>query len=195
MPGLQDANAITVGANGRVMVAPYASVASWPTNVSTALDVAFVDTGLVSEDGVTFTNGQEINDINAWQSFYPVRKVVASKSTKVEFVLKQWDHYTTPLAFGGGTVTAVSGVHTYLPPDPSVLDLRATVIEWTDGAEIFRLVIPRGMVTGEVSSVIARTASADLPISIEATPLGAAVAGTIQTQPFYFVTNAGSFVT
>lgn len=195
MPGSQDANAITVGANGRVMVAPYASVVSWPTNVSTALDVAFVDMGLVSEDGVNFTNGQEITDINAWQSFYPVRKIVASKSTRVEFVLKQWDHYTVPLALGGGTVTAVSGVHTYLPPDASVLDLRAVVIEWTDGSEIYRLVIPRGLATGEVSSVIARTGSIDLPIGIDATPLGSAVAGSIQTQPFYFVTNAGNFVT
>jgi hypothetical protein len=195
MPGTQDANAITVGANGRVMVAPYASVALWPTNVATALDSAFVDMGLVSDDGVTFTNAQEITDINAWQSFFPVRKIVASKSTRVEFILKQWDHNTVPLALGGGTVTAVSGVHTYLPPDPSVLDLRATVVEWTDGSEIFRLVIPRGMATGEVSSVIARTGSADLPIGIDAIPLGAAVPGSIQTQPFYFVTNAGNFVT
>ena len=43
--------------------------------------------------------------------------------------------------------------------------------------------------------MIARTGSIDLPIGIDATPLGSAVAGSIQTQPFYFVTNAGNFVT
>lgn len=195
MAGSQDANAITVGANGRVMIAPYAAVVSWPSNVATALDSAFLDVGLLSEDGVTFTNSMEINDVLAWQSFYPVRKIVATKSTKVEMVLRQWDHQTIPFAFGGGSLTAVSGVHTYLPPDPSTLDLRAMVVEWTDGAETFRLVIPRGIVTGEVASVVARTGSAELPIGFEATPLGSAVAGSIQTQPFYFVTNAGSFLT
>lgn len=195
MAGAQDANAVTVGGNGRVMVAPYASVASWPTNVTTALDTAFVDIGLVSEDGVTFTVGSDIVDVNAWQSFYPVRKIVSTRSARAEFVLKQWDHYTISLAFGGGTISAVGGVHTFLPPDPSTLDLRAVVVEWTDGAETFRLVIPRGLATGEVSTVIARTGSADLPIGIDATPIGSAVAGTIQTQPYYFLTNAGNFVT
>jgi hypothetical protein len=183
---------VVVGSNGSVYVAPVGT--ALPTNIAGALNVAFKELGYVSEDGITFTNGQEIEDINAWQSFYPIRKVVTSKSTSVQFVLRQWNEDTVKLAFGGGTISRTAGVTTYLPPEPGTLDERAMIIEWEDGSETFRLVLPRGLVSGEVESNVVRSAAADLPISFDVTPSGNPVAGNLSTQPWYLVTDSTAFV-
>lgn len=186
-----DSTEVTVGASGRVLVAPVGT--ALPTSMA-ALNVAFKDIGYVSEDGITFTDGKEIEDVLAWQSFYPLRKIIASKSTVVEFVMRQWNEDTVKLAFGGGTISRTAGVTTYTPPGPEELDSRAMIIEWTDGAETFRLVFPNGLVTGEVSSNVVRTAAADLPLSFEVTPTGLPIVGTLSTQPWYLLSNATQFV-
>jgi len=181
---------ITVGANGRVLVAPYSAGTVWPTTVAAALPVAFVEVGYISEDGVTFTDSKNIADINAWQSFYPVRKIVQDKMSKIEAVMKQYNNDTVVAAFGGGTISVASGVVTYTPPLPGDINMLSMILEWTDGTDIYRLVIPRGMVTGEVSSKVSRTDAADLPISFEATPLSSPTAGQLGTQPWYLLSNA-----
>lgn len=188
-----DATEVVVGASGRVLVGD-PTLVTLPTNVATALAATWVEVGFVSEDGVTFTDSQDINDIPAWQSFYPIRKVVSSKASKLEFVMRQWNETTVPLAFGGGTISRVSGVTTYTPPAPGTIFYRAMVVEWTDGGNTFRLVVPRGLATGEVSSKIVRTDAADLPISFDVVPSGSPVAGQLSTQAWYLLTNDASFV-
>jgi hypothetical protein len=190
MPQLADE--VVVGSNGSVYVAPVGT--ALPTNIAGALNAAFKELGYVSEDGITFTNGQEVEDILAWQSFYPLRKVITSKTTSVQFVLRQWNEDTVKLAFGGGTISRTAGITTYTPPDPSTLDERAMIITWIDGSENYRLVIPRGLVTGEVESNVVRSAAADLPISFDVTPSGIAVAGQLATQPWYLITDSTAFV-
>lgn len=185
-----DANDVVVGANGRVLTAPTGT--ALPTTMA-ALNVAFIEVGYVSEDGVTFTDGKDVDDIGAWQSFYPIRKVVTGKTSTVEFVMRQWNESTVKLAFGGGTISRTAGVTTYTPPGPEELNKIATVIEWQDGSSTYRLVLPVGMVTGEVSSNVVRSAAADLPVSIEVTPAGLPVPGTPSTQPWYLLTNAPQF--
>lgn len=186
-----DASEVVVGANGRVLVAP-ADTAVLPTTMA-ALNAVWVEVGYVSEDGVTFTDGKDIEDVNAWQAFYPIRKLVSAKNSAVEFVMRQWNESTVPFAFGGGTISRTAGVTTYKPPAPGVLDERALIVEWTDGAETFRLVFPRGMVTGEVSANVVRTAALDLPINYEVTPAGVPD-GTLAKEPWYLLTNATQFV-
>lgn len=190
-----DASEVVVGANGRVLTAPADTVAAnLPDDIDTALDTDFVEVGYVSEDGVTFTNGQDIEDIEAWQSFYPVRKVVTGKSTSVQFVMRQWNIENVQLAFGGGNVDEGSGVAVYTPPEPGELDERALIVEWVDGADTYRLVLPRGLVTGEVESNVVRSAAADLPISFDITPAGLPESGDLSTQPWYLITDAAGFL-
>lgn len=185
---MQDASEVVIGANGSFHTAPFGT--ALPTNVSTALNAAFLEHGFVSEDGVTFRDEKEVEDIEAWQSFYPVRKVVASKTSGVEAVLRQFNPDNAALAFGGGDVDVAAGVATYTPPVPGELAEISTVVEWVDGDSTFRLVIPKGIVTGEVETNLVRTAAADLPIAIEATPDSAPVEGEADTFPFYIVSDA-----
>lgn len=187
-----DSSEVVIGANGNVYTAPFGT--ALPTNIATALNAAFVEHGYVSEDGVTFRDDKEVEDIEAWQSFYPVRKVVSSKTSGVEFVLRQFNPDNAALAFGGGSVDVASGVATYTPPLPGELAEISTVVEWVDGDSTFRLVVPKGLVTGEVESNLVRTAAADLPIAIEATPDGEAVDGEPETFPFYIVSDHPAWI-
>lgn len=183
----QDASEVVIGANGSVYTAPHGT--ALPTSVSAALNAAFVEHGFVSEDGVTFRDDKEIEGIPAWQSFYDIRKVVAAKSSGVEYVLRQFNPDNVELAFGGGAVDVAGGVATYTPPAPGQIDERSQVVEWVDGDYTFRLVLPKGIVTGEVESNLVRTAAADLPIAFEATPEGAPVDGDPETFPFYILSD------
>jgi hypothetical protein len=170
---MASADEIVVGANGKVWVAE--TTDPMPTDSDTALNVAWVDLGYVSEDGVTFTDSKEVESIGGWQSFYPIRRVVTSRDAMVSFVLRQWNEDSVALAFGGGAVTDNGGgEYEYNPPSPEDIDNRALVIEWTDGTKDYRLLFPSGMVTEAVETNIVRTSAADLPITFAATPASGA---------------------
>jgi hypothetical protein len=183
---MANADAITVAGDGTVRVAPVGT--TQPTTPTGAPAAGWVDLGYVSEDGVTFTDSKDIEDVLAWQSFYPVRKIVTGKEATLAFVLREWDERTIPLAFGGGTLSSPSaGVWRYVPPEPGTLDLRAMMIDWQDGAKNYRLIIPRGLVTEAVESNLTRTAAADLPITFAAIPLSTT------DDPYILLTDAISF--
>jgi hypothetical protein len=107
----QDSSQVVVGANGQIFVAPTDTAA--PTAVDDVLDVAFVELGFVSEDGATVTDSKTVENIGAWQSFYPIRRIVTAREFMVAFAMRQWNAENIPFAFGGGLVTsaATGGVH------------------------------------------------------------------------------------
>lgn len=186
-----DASEIVVGANGRVLVAPIS--ADMPDDIESDLSVDWTEVGFVSEDGVQFTDSKDITDIPAWQSFYPVRKVVSGKTSTIEFAMRQWNRTTVVFAFGGGAVSSVDGVSIYKPPAPGTLDSRAVCVEWVDGGDTFRLVMPNGIASGDVSPQVVRTAATDLAVSFEATPDGTPDDGDLSTEPWYIITDSDSF--
>lgn len=166
---MANADAIVVAGNGTVRVAPVGTTE--PTTPTAAPSAAWLDLGFVTEDGVTFTDSKDIEDVLAWQSFYPVRKIITGKEATLAFSLREWDERTIPLAFGGGSVTNPSaGVWRYAPPAPGTLDLRAMMIDWQDGSKNYRLIVPRGLVVEEVETNLTRTGSAELPITFSAIP-------------------------
>ena len=193
-----DSGEVVVGGNGSVSVAPAGTTV--PTGVA-ALSAAYINVGYISEDGVSFTGGADIEDINAWQSFYPIRKIITARNAAAEFVMRQWNGENLKLAFGGGQVLNAAGTVYYRPPDPSEFDTRVMVIDWQDGSEKYRLVIPKGLVSGETTTQISRSAATDLPISFAVTPSGTQLvlttptAAELATQPWYIVTDATSFIT
>lgn len=163
--GANDAGQSVVGASGAVYVAP--SGTTLPTSVSDPLDAAFVELGFINEDGLTFTDGKSIAEINAWQSFYPIRRVVESKTSSVSFALMQWNVNTVPFAFGGGNISEpVAGVEfRYTPPAPGTIDERVLVAEWVDGTKNYRLTVPLGMVTDDVETQFVKSDAGELPIN------------------------------
>lgn len=184
----QSADAVVVAGNGAANVAPVGT--TLPTDSSTALDPAFVDLGFLSEDGATFRDEKTKEPIPAWQSFYPIKYVVTDASAEVEFVLRQWDADTVPLAFGGGQVTvpnptAAPGEFRYEPPDPETIDERALVLSWQYDNANFRLVVPKVMVTSGVESQLTKSSASDLPLTL-------GVIGTAGASPWLLYTNHAS---
>lgn len=168
---MADATQIVVAGNGTVRAAPVGTTA--PTTPTATPVAGWLDVGYVSEDGVTFTDTKDIEDVLAWQSFYPVRKLITGKSATLAFVLREWNERTVPLALGGGTISQPTpGVWKFVPASPSAaLDFRALMIDWNDGSKNYRLIVPRGLVTEAVESNLTRTSAADLPVTFAAVPL------------------------
>jgi hypothetical protein len=184
---------VVVGGSGAVWVAPADTVGlTLPTINSPFVTphAAFKKVGFVTEDGINFTDGVTKEDIKAWQSLYPIRKITTEKNSSVEFAMQQWNETTLTTAFGGGTIAELGGNTKYYPPAPGAEAVLALLIDWVDGLNNFRLVMPRGQVSGEVSVNVTRTTSADLPVSFEATPAGAPQAGVDSSQPWYLLTDA-----
>lgn len=181
-----DPDQITVGANGRVYVAPVGTVA--PASISATPAGDWIHLGYTSEDGVTFLDGKTVEPIPVWQSFYPVRRIMTGKEASVSFALMQWNTDTVRLSFGGGTVTEPApGEYRYTPPTPGPIDERALMVEWEDGDRSYRLVVPRGMVSENVETQLNKGAAGQLPIVF-------AVNGSDVAAPWYLDTDDPAFV-
>lgn len=162
---MANANQVVVGSNGKIWVADIGTTA--PTRASTAMPAGWIDLGYVTENGATFHEGKTITDIGAWQSFFPVRKIVASREVTVGFEMEQWNNATIEFAFGG-SVASNSGEWTYTPPAPEVLDYRQLTLEWYDQGHNYRLYVRKGLVADAVETPLVRTGAAVLPISFAA---------------------------
>lgn len=182
----KDTGEIVVGANGTIYSAPAAG-ATLPVDILAAIDAAFVDLGYASEDGVTLRDGKTVNDINGWQSFYALRKVVTARQFELEFELSQFDKDQVSLAFGGGTVAAEANGTSFTPPSPETIDERAMVVDWVDGTKNFRLVVPKMIVTNNVETQLQRSANAALSITM-------GVIGEDGVDPWVLYTDAPNFV-
>lgn len=159
-----NANQITVGANGRLYVSAVGTAA--PASILDAPGAGHELLGYVSDEGVTFTVGKEIEDVNVWQSFFAVRRIMTGMSGELGFALVQWNATTVPLAFGGGAITeVVAGAYRYTPPEPGVIDERQLILEFEDGSRSHRIIVPRGMVTDDVETTINKSEPGELPIT------------------------------
>lgn len=181
---MPNASQVVVGSNGKVWVA--ATTATAPTNSAAAMPAGWTDLGYVSEDGVTFTEGKDITDIGAWQSFYPIRYIVNSRLVTASFTLRQWNNATVQFALGGVIAANGAGEWTYTPPSPETLDLRQMVIEWFDGTKSYRLLVRRGLVSENVETNLVRTDAASLPITFSAMDPGGAAVYTLYTNDTNF---------
>jgi hypothetical protein len=183
-----NASQVVVGSGGKVYVAPVGTAE--PNTATEALNAAYLDLGYISEDGVSASFGVSVEDINAFQSLLPIRRVVTGRTADVSFTCRQWNADTFSLALGGGSFD-VSGGSTYLfypPANGDALAENAVIIEWNDGSKNYRLVIRRAVVTDAVETQIVRNAAADLPVTLS-------VLGSEATDAWYLITDDDAFDT
>lgn len=176
-----DGTEVRVAGTGNVYIAPTGS--TLPTDTATALDAAFVDAGYITEDGVTFTLGRETEDLNAWQGS-KVRVITTAEPKSVEFTLMQSNKETLPFVLGGGTVAGAAGEYTYTPPAKGTNTERAMVVEFSDGATVYRYVFPRVQLEGEVSFSLTANGAVEYPTTW----------GVLDNDPVYMIyTNDGAW--
>lgn len=183
----KDTGELVVAPNGTIYVAPLGTAI--PASADEAFAAGWVDLGYASEDGVTVTDGKDIEEIRVWQLLYPARRVITGRTFTIAFSLAQWNEDTVPLAFGGGTVTTDAGppvTYTYEPPEPEAIDERMIAVEWVDGTRVMRMIARRAMVTENVETQLVANAPALLPITM-------GVLGEAGVKPFVFQTTDAQF--
>jgi hypothetical protein len=176
-----DSTEVVVGANGRAFVGP--PTATPPTDITDidTLDPDFIEVGFISEAGAKITDSKTVVNIEAWQSFYPIRRIVTGREFMVEFAMRQWNGDNVMFAFGGGTVSDTADGFSYTPPDPETIDERAMILWWQDGTKQYLLYVPRGMATANTEAVLSRAAAADLAVTFSALSDGTDPAYTLFT--------------
>lgn len=188
MATVYDADEVLVGGATDVFVAPTGT--TFPTTITSATDTyaGFSHLGYTTEDGVRPALNRNINDINASQAFYPLRRIVASIEFTIEFDLQQWNSETVLLALGGGTITEPSNdVFKFTPADESFLDERALLFRTVDGDRIYVWGFTKTLNTRSFESSLVRTAEATLPIGMTVQDPGT-------SDPFFMLTNDPAFV-
>jgi hypothetical protein len=162
-----DADNVRVALNGSVYIAPKGTTA--PADLTTAWPAGWVDLGYLSDDGVEMSYSTESEDINAWQSLSPVRKVLTGVDMTLGFTAIELKTQTMTLYFPSATMTDVSGtVHKLSIPAAPSPDERAIGLEWVDGDITNRLIIARGEVTDRESITLARSGAVGLGMTVSA---------------------------
>lgn len=142
------ASNVVVAVTGAVYIAPTGSTA--PTDATTALDVAYVNVGYLSEDGITEAYSVDTDEINAWQNADVVRKTVTSVEVTYQFTMIETNSASLALYYG----KAVAPTNTDHTIGGSGSSRRAFVIDAIDPStgQTVRRYIPDGEVSerGEV---------------------------------------------
>lgn len=182
---MTDTDKVVVAATGELYVA--AVGATQPTDPTSPFGGEWTELGYATTDGVTMTDSRTVEEITAWQSFYPVRRIVTGKDMRVAFSLLQWEEDTVKLAYGGGTVTEESsGIYKYVPPAPEVLDERAFAVDFHDGDKDYRVIFPKVQVVESVEVQLFRQGAAILPVTL-------GIIGEAGEDAWYFLTNDTDF--
>ncbi|GGV91580.1 phage tail protein [Streptomyces massasporeus] len=162
-----DADNVRVALNGSVYIAPKGTTA--PADLTTAWPAGWVDLGYLSDDGVEMSYSTESEDINAWQSLSPVRKVLTGVDMTLGFTAIELKTQTMTLYFPSATMSDVSGtVHKLSIPAAPSPDERAIGLEWVDGDITNRLIIARGEVTDREAITLARSGAVGLGMTVSA---------------------------
>lgn len=160
-----DSSQIVVAGTGTVWIAPYGTtLPDGSTAVRETLDAAFVDLGFTTEDGVTLTDGVSVEEINAWQSSYPVRRLVSEYTGSVAFDLLQWSKdIFEQVLHGAVTETVVDSVHKFTPTRDGVIAEKSLVVDFDDGTEEYRWVVPKVGLSADIEIPLVKTAAAAVP--------------------------------
>lgn len=157
-----------------VYVAPVGTAA--PTDITTALNAAFIHTGLTVEDGLTWSTTRNTFEVRSHQSFYTTKRGMTGVDLTVGFVMQQQNAANWKLYHGGGTFAVAGGVSTFTPATPGPLDYRAMVVQGEDDSGFeFRLHIPKGLVTETQDIPIVKDNTSNLGVTFAATPTGVGV--------------------
>ena len=129
----------------------------------------WVELGYVTTDGITATYGREVTEIYAMQSSDPVRIISTRTPKTIGFAMMQQGQDQLILAMGGGTYAAdgVTGAFRYTPPDPSVIDERAMIVEMIDGTFTYRWEYPRVQNREGVEQKLVREDATTFPVVMQ----------------------------
>lgn len=147
------ASNVRVAVTGAVMHGLTSATA--PTGTA-ATTTGFTDLGYVTEDGVTITlpGAGDSTPIRAWQNGAQVRTIrsATEDNPTVTFTLLETTVAAVQAALGV-TVTSTLTEGSFEIDTTDVKAASSWIVDVVDGAELFRVYIPKGTPTGEIELV------------------------------------------
>ena len=137
-----NAENVRVAVTGAIYKAPLGTAA--PTDSGTALDAAFKDLGYVSEDGITESWDDSVDDIVAWQNAVTVRSSTTESTGSLEFTLIETTAATLEAYYRGSTVVDNGGGEYQMDVKPLESQRGAWVLDVIDGTKVTRNYIGNG---------------------------------------------------
>jgi len=116
-----------------------------PTNATTALNVAFVNLGYVSDAGLSQTIDSDTTNIVAWGGD-TVKTVRTTHDVSYTLTFIETSEDVLSEVFGGDNVSTSTGVTT-VAINSSELPRREYVFEMQDSGKSVRVVVPNGQIT------------------------------------------------
>lgn len=164
-------DAVRVGVTGSVYVAPVGT--ALPTDVTTALNAAFVDVGHISEDALTESLEITTELLRSWQRPIGIRTLTTEVAWTFQFQMLETSPLNLELYYGGAETTVAGGVATTAIkawPEPVA---KAVVIEILDGNIITRFAIPKVEIgeRGEINHVNTAGTFYDVTVNVLGTSL------------------------
>lgn len=163
-----DATQVRVGITGELYKAPLGTTA--PTGPTAALNAAFVGLGYVSNDGVTESWDDSVDNIVAWQNATVVRSAVTESVGTIALTLIQ-NNTAVLEAFHRGSTMAEPTTDVFrLDVKPISADPSAWVLDVIDGDKHVRIFIGNGEVTERGEVMYANGQPIGYPITISCYP-------------------------
>jgi hypothetical protein len=165
---------VQVAAGAYVGYAPAGTAApALPVDVTVDPAAPWQDVGYVTDDGITNTRSRESENFGAWQSPTPIAVLVTAITDTLAFAIREWNQRSFEFVYGG------EGVQDAGPPatgswEPTKLAIptSALLLQWDWLGYPSQLWVPRGTITGDTETILARTAPADLAVELVSTPNG-----------------------
>ncbi len=172
---------------GLAWFAPSGSTA--PTNATTALDAAYLNAGLITEDGITASFSEDSTEIRAYGTQVSQRTVITGQTTTFQLSFLESNEVSLAVyhrkALGSITPAVSTGAFS-VTTGTFTRQLYSAVFEIVDGVNKIRAYCPSAEGTGRGDM----TVSAGAAITDEVTLTAYPVAG-ISINWFYAVPNLG----
>ena len=155
---------------GAILTAPTGT--ALPTSATDTLNVAFKDSGYVSEDGVSVSPTWNTNKLHDW-SGANVRTLLDSFEGQISFALMELlSEESAKQVFGSSNVSKTAANSTHgtqlaISIGSTLPDERAWVFKMKDGNAKALIVVPRGQVSAVDSIAFNRNNSANLPVTLD----------------------------
>jgi len=162
------AAAVRVGVTGELSVAPVGTAA--PTTSVSSLNASFVGLGYVSEDGVTESYDDTVEEIVAWQNAVVVRSNTTQSKATLQMRLIETKGKTLELFHKASAVAVVSAGQWKIDVEGPQSDPRAFVLDVIDGTKHLRIYVANGEVTERGEIVYANGEAVGYDITITCYP-------------------------
>jgi hypothetical protein len=168
-----DSDKVRVAVTGAVYAGPTSAAA--PTSAVSVIPATYNDLGYISEDGVTETYDEDVQDIKAWQGGTIVRTLISSSKASLAFTMIESKASTLELYHKGSTMESLGANGFKIDVKTPNVVRKRFILDVLDGATHLRLYVASGEVNerGEITYVNDETIS--YPVTVTCYPVNGVV--------------------